>query len=86
MLLAMLNFNSTDTFAQNVAPPLLETPDVRKARIAQEAVALETSKRIDAELKARRIALQKKPPVKVLVLGQSESGSFITFTQRLPNA
>ncbi|KAG9220981.1 hypothetical protein CCMSSC00406_0002419 [Pleurotus cornucopiae] len=75
----MLNFNSTDTFAQNVAPPLLETPDVRKARIAQEAVALETSKRIDAELKARRIALQKKPPVKVLVLGQSESGKTTTI-------
>ncbi|KAL4266535.1 P-loop containing nucleoside triphosphate hydrolase [Pleurotus pulmonarius] len=75
----MLTFNSTDTFAQNVAPPLLETPDVRKARFAQEAQALETSKRIDAELKAKRIALQKKPPVKVLVLGQSESGKTTTI-------
>ncbi|KAF4598482.1 Guanine nucleotide-binding protein subunit alpha-12 [Pleurotus pulmonarius] len=75
----MLTFNSTDTFAQNVAPPLLETPDVRKARFAQEAQALETSKRIDAELNAKRIALQKKPPVKVLVLGQSESGKTTTI-------
>jgi hypothetical protein len=66
-----------DPFAILLAPPLDETPEQRKAREAEEDAARKVSLRIDEELKAEKAAAKKKKNgVKVLVLGQSESGMY----------
>jgi len=58
-----------------LAPPPDETPEQRKAREAEEEAARKVSLRIDEELKAdKAVVKKKKNGVKVLVLGQSESG------------
>lgn len=72
----MLNSDSTDTLAQKIAPPEDESDDARHARILEENLAYEVSKRIDAEIRACKMALRKRKAVKVLVLGQAESGEF----------
>ena len=59
-----------------IAPPPKETPDAKEARLRAEARARKISEEIDESLKAERAALKKKPPVKVLLLGQSESGTY----------
>ncbi|KIM89646.1 hypothetical protein PILCRDRAFT_812466 [Piloderma croceum F 1598] len=64
-----------DPFLILLAPPLDETPEQCKAREAEEEAARKVSLRIDEELKAEKAAIKKKKNgVKVLVLGQSESG------------
>ena len=64
-----------DPFAILLAPPLDETPEQCKAREAEEEAARKVSHRIDEELNAEKAALKKKKNgIKVLVLGQSESG------------
>ncbi|KIM77183.1 hypothetical protein PILCRDRAFT_825533 [Piloderma croceum F 1598] len=69
-----------DPFAILLAPPLDETPEQRKAREAEEDAARKVSLRIDEELKAEKAAVKKKKNgVKVLVLGQSESGKSTTI-------
>ena len=64
-----------DPFAVFHAPPPNETPGERAARIEKEAEAKRISDQIDEQLKAERLALKKqKYVVRVLLLGQSESG------------
>jgi hypothetical protein len=64
-----------DPFLILLAPPRDETPEQCKAREAEEEAARKVSLRIDEELKAEKAAIKKKKNgVKVLVLGQSESG------------
>jgi len=62
------------------APPDNETPEEKETRLIYEKAAKETSDAIDEELSRQRIALKKGPkPVKVLLLGQSESGKSTTL-------
>lgn len=65
-----------DPFAVFHAPPPDETPEQRALRERKELEARKVSDRIDEELKAEKTALKKqqKGLVKVLLLGQSESG------------
>jgi guanine nucleotide-binding protein subunit alpha len=66
-----------------LAPPPDETPEQRKAREAKEDAARKVSLRIDEELKMDKAAMKKKNnAVKVLVLGQSESGACPLETSR----
>ena len=63
-----------DPLAAALQPPQDETPEERRIRLHAEDVARKRSNDIDEELKQEKAALKKKPPVKVLLLGQSESG------------
>ncbi|KAI0312036.1 G-alpha-domain-containing protein [Amylostereum chailletii] len=74
------SFDADDPLAAAIAPPKDETPEQREAREKEEAEAKRISDEIDEQLKAERAALKKKkPPVKVLLLGQSESGKSTTL-------
>jgi hypothetical protein len=57
-------------------PPADETPGERQARVEREAEARRVSLAIDASIKAEKAAKRKKRIVKLLLLGQSESGQF----------
>ncbi|KZP05558.1 G-alpha-domain-containing protein [Athelia psychrophila] len=60
------------------AIPANETPEQRKTREVAEETARKRSARIDEDIKAERAALKKRA-VKLLVLGQSESGKSTTI-------
>ena len=65
-----------DPLALAIAPPPDETAEQREARLSAEAEAKIVSERIDEQLKAERAAQRKRSQtVKVLLLGQSESGA-----------
>ncbi|CAL1698353.1 unnamed protein product [Somion occarium] len=68
-----------DPLSLAIQPPPNETPEQRDSRLQAEALARRISNDIDEELKAEKAALKKKPPVKVLLLGQSESGKSTTL-------
>ncbi|KAI5120532.1 hypothetical protein M0805_004540 [Coniferiporia weirii] len=69
-----------DPLARAMAPPADEGPDARAARERAEALAKKRSDEIDGRLRAERDARRKRgPPVKVLLLGQSESGKSTTL-------
>ncbi|KAJ6632245.1 guanine nucleotide binding protein, alpha subunit [Mycena sp. CBHHK59/15] len=64
-----------DPFAEQMAPPEGETPEERILRISAMEDAEKTSRQIDeALLQAKRLLDKKKQDVKILLLGQSESG------------
>ena len=64
-----------DPLSRAIAPPSNETDAECRARQHREALAKKRSDEIDSQLQAERNALKKKKkPVKVLLLGQSESG------------
>jgi len=72
--------NGNDPFAVFHAPPPNETAEQRALRETQEAEAQRVSDRIDEEIKAERAAMKKQRGiVKVLLLGQSESGKSTTL-------
>lgn len=65
-----------DPLTAALAPPPDETAEQRELREAAEAEARRVSDEIDEQLRNERMALKKKKaPVKVLLLGQSESGA-----------
>ncbi|KAI0651104.1 G-alpha-domain-containing protein [Trametes meyenii] len=68
-----------DPLSRLLAPPPNETPEEREIRLKLEAEARLRSERIDDQLRAERAALKKNKPVKVLLLGQSESGKSTTL-------
>jgi len=73
----MVRRSSDDPFASILAPPPDESPEAKEDRERSEAEARRVSDSIDDQLRQERIALKKKKkPVKVLLLGQSESGRF----------
>jgi hypothetical protein len=75
----MVRFDN-DPLAAAIAPPPDETPDARAARLRAEAEARRISDEIDEQLKQERASRRKQRPcVKVLLLGQSESGMFSHF-------
>lgn len=64
-----------DPLDEVLRPPADETPDQRDIRLAREEEANSVSQAIDAEIKAERLASRKRRIVRLLLLGQSESGA-----------
>ena len=56
-------------------PPLDETPEEKACRMAQEEEARRVSMAIDESIRQERIARKKMKVVRLLLLGQSESGA-----------
>ncbi len=72
--------NRTDLFEAVLRPPLDETPAQRDARIRAEQNAKRVSDAIDEQLRTERAGLKRsRPDVKILLLGQSESGKSTTL-------
>ncbi|KAI0823705.1 G-alpha-domain-containing protein [Trametes gibbosa] len=68
-----------DPLARAIEPPQNETASERWAREQREAEARRISEQIDEQIRAERIAMKKhKPPMRLLLLGQSESGKSTT--------
>lgn len=63
-----------DPLDELLKPPPNETEEDRVIRQAQEAEARRISHQIDESLKAERQQQRKKSVVRLLLLGQSESG------------
>lgn len=61
-------------------PPIDETPEEKVQRLAQEAEARRVSHEIDEDIKRERTLRKKRQIVKLLLLGQSESGE-CSFSQ-----
>ncbi|KAI0915678.1 hypothetical protein AcW1_003785 [Taiwanofungus camphoratus] len=77
--MAVLTIDPPDPLTLALAPPPDESPADRWAREQREAAARLTSEQIDAQIKAEKLAMKKKgKPVKILLLGQSESGKSTT--------
>ncbi|KIK11121.1 hypothetical protein PISMIDRAFT_59810, partial [Pisolithus microcarpus 441] len=64
-----------DPLDELLRPPQGETEEDRVIRLAQEAEARRRSQAIDESIKAERIEQKKKSVVRLLLLGQSESGA-----------
>lgn len=77
----VFHYDSSDPLAIVTAPPPNETPEEKAAREEREAEAQRISDQIDDELRAERAALKKQEQiVKILLLGQSESGKSISIS------
>jgi hypothetical protein len=63
-----------DPLDELLKPPADETEEDRLIRLAQEAEARRISLQIDESIKAERQQQKKKSVVRLLLLGQSESG------------
>ncbi|KAF8520924.1 G-alpha-domain-containing protein [Hysterangium stoloniferum] len=72
---------SPDPITVALQPPANETPEQRAEREAREQEALRVSNAIDESLKAERAAERRKRVVRLLLLGQSESGKSTTLRQ-----
>ncbi|KAF7312813.1 hypothetical protein MKEN_00964700 [Mycena kentingensis (nom. inval.)] len=69
-----------DPLAAALEPPEDETPEQRHFRLVNERAAKQTSDAIDEQLaKERQAAKKQGKPVKILLLGQSESGKSTTL-------
>lgn len=70
------NPQHSDPFALVLAPPEGETPPERQKRLLSEQEEKRVSDQIDEDLRKERSELKRKSKreVKVLLLGQSESG------------
>ena len=67
-----------DPLAYMMLPPPNETEEQRQTRLAAEAEAKRISDAIDDELQRQAKAEKRGPkPVKILLLGQSESGACV---------
>ncbi|KAL1942735.1 hypothetical protein VTO73DRAFT_4975 [Trametes versicolor] len=68
-----------DPLAVAIEPPPNETPAERWAREQREAAARRISEQIDEQIRAEKLAMKKRrPPMRLLLLGQSESGKSTT--------
>ena len=63
-----------DPLTRALAPPPDETVEEREVRLNKEAEAQRVSDLIDESLRAERASWKKRKVMKVLLLGQSESG------------
>jgi len=66
--------SSDDPLDEILKPPPDESLEQRHLRLEREAEAKRVSQAIDASIKAERTARRKKRIVRLLLLGQSESG------------
>jgi guanine nucleotide-binding protein alpha-1 subunit len=70
-----MKFTSNDPFSEFMLPPPDETPAQRTARLKREFDAQQVSDRIDEQIKQERaLAKKERNVIKVLLLGQAESG------------
>lgn len=70
----------SDPLAAALRPPPNETPAEREIRLQKEGEAKKVSDAIDEQIRQERAQLKKsKADVKVLLLGQSESGKSTTL-------
>lgn len=69
---------SDDPFEQFLKPPANETATDRRERLNREADAKAVNEAINAQLRKER-AQMKKGAVKILLLGQAESGKSTTL-------
>ena len=67
--------DDNDPLAVVLAPPPDESPEARSIRIAREEEALRVSQAIDESIGNERQTYKKNKIVRVLLLGQSESGA-----------
>ncbi|KIM45068.1 hypothetical protein M413DRAFT_441725 [Hebeloma cylindrosporum] len=75
-----LDLERDDPLAWALAPPENESPLEQAARLAAQADAQKRSDAIDEEINRQRLEIKKAPkPVRVLLLGQSESGKSSTL-------
>jgi hypothetical protein len=73
----MFRSSDNDPLTAAIAPPKNESTPARVARLRAEAEARRVSDEIDEQLKQDRATRRRQRPcVKVLLLGQSESGTF----------
>jgi guanine nucleotide-binding protein alpha-1 subunit len=63
-----------DPFDALLRPPPDETEEEKNVRLAQEAEARRISQAIDESIRQERTRQRKRKIVRVLLLGQSESG------------
>ncbi|RXW21319.1 hypothetical protein EST38_g4531 [Candolleomyces aberdarensis] len=68
-----------DPLDKAMAPPPNETPEEREKRLADEAEAQRRSDAIDEEINKQRLAEKREPHIRILLLGQSESGKSTTL-------
>ncbi|KAJ7699362.1 guanine nucleotide binding protein, alpha subunit [Mycena rosella] len=73
-----------DPLTAALAPPPNETPAERDVREHAESEAKRVSDEIDAQLRKERENDKKRKPVKLLLLGQSESGKTATLKSECP--
>ncbi|KAF9484836.1 G-alpha-domain-containing protein [Pholiota conissans] len=73
--------SSDDPLDEVLRPPPDETSEERQIRESREAEARRISQAIDASIKAERAARRKRRIVRLLLLGQSESGKSTTLRQ-----
>ena len=71
--------SDSDPFSAALRPPPDETPEQREHRLRAEEEARKRSENIDAMLRHDRKRSARKKTVKVLLLGQSESGKSTTL-------
>lgn len=64
-----------DPLAVALRPPPDESPEARAIRLAREEEALRVSQAIDEAIRLERQTNKKNKIVRVLLLGQSESGA-----------
>lgn len=69
----------SDPFAAALRPPENETPEEREKRLSAEEEAKRVSDGIDAMIRAEKKEKRVKQEIKVLLLGQSESGKSTTL-------
>ncbi|PPQ70506.1 hypothetical protein CVT24_013276 [Panaeolus cyanescens] len=74
---------SDDPLDEVLKPPPDETLEQRQIRLEREAEARRVSAAIDASIKAERQARRKKRIVRLLLLGQSESGKKIAMSFKI---
>ncbi|KAF8191193.1 guanine nucleotide binding protein, alpha subunit [Pholiota molesta] len=76
----VMSLSADDSDPLSVQPPLFETLDERTARLSFEQRAKDISDRIDEEIERASAAERRGPkPIKILLLGQSESGKSTTL-------
>lgn len=73
------SIDADDPLSRALQPPPDETPAERDERLRAEREAKRVSDEIDEQLRKERVVLKKKKPVRVLLLGQSESGKSTTL-------
>ncbi|KAI6131403.1 guanine nucleotide binding protein, alpha subunit [Pisolithus croceorrhizus] len=76
----VFNYDASDPLAVITAAPPSETPEEKAAREEREAESRRISNQIDEELRLHKADLKKhEQMVKILLLGQSESGKSTTL-------
>ncbi|KAI6021707.1 guanine nucleotide binding protein, alpha subunit [Pisolithus microcarpus] len=76
----VFNYDASDPLAVITAAPPSETPEQKAAREEREAESRRISNQIDEELRLHKADLKKhEQMVKILLLGQSESGDYAPY-------